>query len=248
MRIILFLFFSCISFFCYCQRNQPVIYNNRYQFGLSESRIDVLENKDTVFISKSSYKNTNTNNIDEVELIYKGTPIFNNAWFTNSLLYVDGLETKGNIAYNLLNKDIQFSAGDINKAVVVKPDSFVVSHHKFIHLSKVLKNAHSIYYELLYKNEKIGLYRAFTCSYRPRVDGQATSYHVKIDDYEGVFTKSILLFLAHKGELNELKTNSSFYKYFGEQKLVIEKYVKSNNLSLKKESDLIGVLKYYSSL
>lgn len=248
MRIFGLLFFVGICNNLFCQRNQPDIYNNRYQFGLSESRIEVLENKDTVFIVKADYKNTNNQNIEEVEIMYKGTPIFKNAWFTNSIIYVDGLATKGIIAYNLLNHDIQFSPKDISKAVVVKPDSFLLAGSTFIQLGRKSKLTNTIYYEKIFKNQKIGLYKAHNCSFRPKVDGQKTSYHVSTNDFEGTFIKSTDLFLYEKDSLIEIKNNSGFYKQFGERKSELEKYAKNNNLSLKKEKDLVEILKYYASL
>ncbi|MES2794581.1 MAG: hypothetical protein V4683_01380 [Bacteroidota bacterium] len=248
MRILLLVFFTSIFGQSFGQRNQPMIYNNRYQFGLSESRIEVLENKDTVFITKSNYKNANTQNIDEVEIMYKGTPIFKNAWFTNSVIYVDGLATKGIIAYNLLNHDIQFSAKDISHPVVVKPDSFLLAGYHFTQLGKKSKLTNTIYYERIFKNQKIGIYKVHNCNFRPKVDGQKTSYHVSTDDFEGSFIKSTDLFIYENGVLIEVKNNSAFYKYFVGKRTELEKFAKSNNLSAKKENDLIEIVKYYASL
>jgi hypothetical protein len=246
-RISFIVFLMGIVIKPFCQRNQPIIYNNRYQFGQSESRIEVLENKDTVFISKSNYKNANTQNIDEVEIMYKGTPIFKNAWFTNSTIYVDGLATKGIIAYNLLNHDIQFSPKDISSAVVVKPDSFLLAGYTFTQLGKKSKLTNTNYYEKVFNNSKIGIYKIHKCSFRPKVDGQKTSYHVSMDDFEGTFIKSTDLFIYENNELFELKSNSSFYKYFGGKRPAIEKYAKANNLNSKKEIDMVTILKFYAA-
>ena len=248
MKLFLPIFLLINSIQLIGQRNQPVLYNDKYLFGISETRIEVLENKDTVFITKSNYKNTNNSNIEEIEKMYKGTPIFKNAWLTGSTIYVDGLATKGVIAYNLLNQNIQFSPKDIQKAVLVKPDSFLIAGISFVQLGKKLKLSNAAYYETVFKNQKIGIYKEHNCSFRPKVEGQKTPYHISTDDFEGAFVKSSKIFIYENDEIVELKNNSSFYKNFGERKEEIEKYAKTNNLSLKKEKDLVEILKFYASL
>ncbi|MES2794580.1 MAG: hypothetical protein V4683_01375 [Bacteroidota bacterium] len=249
MRKFLIVFLLFNKFNSFSQRDRhPVMDNNRYQFGLSESTIEVLESKDTIFVTKTKVKGNNTNTIEEVEKRYKGTPIYSNAWFPNCSIYLNGHLTKGSIAYNLLNREVQFSAGDINKALAIKPDSFSIASQKFVQLNKTVKNAHNIFYQLIFKNEKLSLYKALNCAYRPKVYGQQTGYEINTDGFEGHFLKWTTLHILENGELNELKANSSIYKNLGEKKSEVEKYAKSNNLSPKKENDLIEIIKYYASL
>lgn len=184
MRILGLIFLIGICGKSFCQRNQPaVLDNNRYQFGMAESRIEIVD-RDTIFVSKSMFKSNSTNMIEEVEKKYRGTPIYNNAWFPNCTIYLGGKATKGTVAYNLLNREVQFSTGDVNKPIAIKPDSFTVNTLKFIHLIKTVKNAHNVFYQQVFKTDRLSLYKAFECAYRPKVYGQNTSYEINSDNFE----------------------------------------------------------------
>lgn len=225
----------------------PMVFRDKYQVGGNESRIEVMPNKDTVFITKFNYRNPNTTSIDEVEMVYLGTPLFQNAWYNNSIIYVDGAATKGNAAFNLTSSEVLFSAKDIANPVKVKPDSFLVAGHLFIHLQKKNILALNTYYEQIFKSPKNVLYKSYKCVYKPNAIHQQTGYDVLKNDYEGSFIKSYEFHYTENEQLIELRRNSSIFKAFGDRKNDVEKYAKKNNLNPKNEKDLVEIFKYYVS-
>lgn len=238
-------------FFCKIAVGQHV--NNyqlkdKFQTGEAMSTIEILSNGDTVLNSKVSYKNNITNNIEINEKIFKGTPLYGNAWFTNGTIFVDGLLTKGTLAYNLVNNEVQFSLADVSKALTVKPDSFIVNNIKFSKLKKKYNGSFMGYYQSVFNKNNLQLYRQYSSNYRPAVTGQKTGYEMAVNEYEGTYAKSTSLYLALADDWMEIKLNKSVFKNFADKKDAVEKYAKENNLNVKKEIDLIQILLHYSTL
>lgn len=231
-----------------CQNATPLLLKDKYQAGSTTSKIEILNNKDTIFISQFHYQSANTNNPETIEKKYKGTPLYRNAWFENSTLYLDGKANKGNIAYNILLSELQFSPANMSPAIIVKPDSFEINNVKFVQFGNKIKLTKSHYYAPIAKIAKAGLYKQYGCTYRPKYSGQRTGYEVSVDDYEGEYIKNIFYFIFVKNKLVELKANNSDYKKFGNKKAQFEAYAKSQNLSPKIEKDLDYIAKYYLSI
>jgi hypothetical protein len=243
--LIIFLFYSKLL---YSQiQNQPFL-KSTFQSGEVESTIEVLSNGDTVLYSKVNMKNTVTNNIEVSEKTYKGTPLYGNAWFSLGLIYLNGKPQKGNIAYNLVNNDVQFSAGELSKAISIKPDSFMINNVKFKKYKSSEAALSNSYFQTVYEKNKSQILREYICNYRSKVMGQKTGYELSSDNYEGSYIKSTAVYLAHNEAIEELKTNKSTFKIFAVQKETIEKYAKEKDLNIKKEADLIEITKHYLSL
>ena len=244
--LLLFCVVFCKTAICQYVNNYQL--KDKFQTGEAMSTIEILSNGDTVLNSKVSYKNNITNNIEINEKIFKGTPLYGNAWFTNGTIFVDGMPTKGTLAYNLVNNEVQFSIGDLSKAQIVKPDSFIVNNVKFSKLKKKYDGANTGYYQTVLNKTKLQFYRLYSCNYRPAVTGQKTGYEMSANDYEGTYAKSTTLYLVLANDWMEIKPNKTVFKNFGDKKDVLEKYAKENNLNVKKESDIIQLLLHYSSL
>ncbi len=243
-----FICFCLVGQWTYGQNALPILLKSRYQSGSTSSRIEVLENKDTIFVSNFHFQNMNTNTPDIVEKKYKGTPIFKNAWFANSTIFLDGKANVGNLAFNLLNSEVQFSPTEISDAVIVKPDSFLVNNTKFIQIGKKYKLSNNRYFIPIVSTDKGEIYQHYDCSYRPKYQSQRTGYEVSADDFEGEYIKNTSIYLYQNNHIIEMKGNSLVFKQFAERKSEMEAYAKSQNLNPKKQKDLIEITKYYLTI
>lgn len=241
--LLLFLLFYSKVMFSQIQ-NQPFL-KSTFQSGEVESTIEVLSNGDTVLYTKVNMKNTITNNIEVAEKTYKGTPLYGNAWFSLGIIYLNGKPQKGNIAYNLVNNDVQFSTGELSKAITMKPDSFVINNVKFKKNKSNEAALSNSYFQTIYIKNKSQIVRQYNCNYRPKNMNQKTGYELSSDNYEGTYVKSTILYLTNNESITEMKPNKTAFKIFGEQKETMEKYAKEKDLNIKKEADLIEITKYY---
>jgi methionine-rich copper-binding protein CopC len=246
IKILLFLFLSPLITFG--QGPNQYQLKSTFQVGDALSTIEVMANGDTVLNTKVSTKNTITNNIEITEKIYKGTPLYGNAWFSLSSIFLDGHQTKGNLAFDLVKNEVQFSPGDISKAIVIKPDSFIVNNVKFVKLKKKYAGAFNGFYQKIVDVNNLQIFKQYNANYRPAVMGQKTGYEMATNEYEGNFIKTTALFMALNENWTEVKPNKATFKNFGDQKEIVEKYAKEKDLNVKKESDLIEIVKYYSTL
>lgn len=233
-----------ISSTIFAQQNNRYQLKSTFQTGDVVSNIEIANNGDTIMVSKIALKNTITSNIEIDEKTYKGTPLLFNSWFSAGSTFLGKTLTKGNIAYNLVNKDVQISTDGLNLANSLKPDSFIVNNIKFVKV----KVGNLGYCVLINSNINGSLYRQFSCRYLPKVQGQKTGYELSNDIYEGTYQKFNTLFLVKNNEALELKLSKSVFKVFDDKKDILEKYAKDNDLNPKKEVDLIKIISHYLNL
>ncbi|MES2794582.1 MAG: hypothetical protein V4683_01385 [Bacteroidota bacterium] len=213
-----------------------------------DSRIEVASNGDTVLISKYSIQDVNTYSRQFVEKVYKGTPFFKNGWYPGLLYFEDNSDGNGTLAYNLINNIVYFSLGDKSEAVEAKPIGFTISGQTFQKLDKKYQNVNTGYFELIFGDKKVDLFRQYSCVYSAKITGERTGYEQEGGNYEGEYIKMHKLFLGYNENVVELKSNSGIYKQFGDYRNAMEKFGKENKVNPKNEEGKIKLVVYFSYL
>ena len=246
--LVLIWLFTCSVFLGVSQTPQRVFVVDKLTSASTDSRIEVLPNKDTVLISKFVYQDPKTFSRQYIEKTYLGTPFLKNKWDRGILYFKDGSTVNGLLAYNLVNNLVYYSIGEVKDAIEAKPSGFTIGGVTFMKLDKGFENAFSGYFETIFVDTRLSLYKQYSCIYRPKITGDRLGYEPEGGVYEGAFDKSFSFFLGQNNNLAELKSNANIYRQFGEYRKAAEFYVKQNNLNLKKEQDLIQLIVYYASL
>lgn len=236
--ILLFLFFEQIF---------GQITNNKYDYflrkmqiaGSSDSKIVVNKNNgDTTFQAYYNSRDVVNNTQQEFTKTYKGTPFFKNGWYKGKMSTESGKDMEFLMAFNLQKNEL-YIVEDINKdAIAIKPEAFTIMGH---HFSK-FENA---YYEVIYISKKT-LLKEYSCVLHSS-NTEKTGYEAS-GDYEGEFVKSSKFFILKDESVIQLPRGKNILNLFGDQKPLVEQYVKANNINLKTENGLVSTFKYYDSL
>lgn len=206
----------------------------------SDSKISINKRGDTVMTSNYNSANVRQNSRNDFEKEYKGTPFFENGWYKADIQLTTNDNTKGVIAFNLLTNTVMFSQGPNYEAIEIKPMQFTINGHTFKKYTKEYTAAGQIYYERLI-NGQVELFKQFLCNYKPAVSGDKNGYEQTGDGYEGHFVKQNLYFTIYHNKMTEINKK---FKVFDKHAKQAETFAKENNLSLKKEADLIKIVKY----
>ena len=213
-----------------------------------DSKIEVAKNGDTVFVSNYVQQNVNNYSRQYFEKTYKGTPFYKNAWQSGTLYFPDGSTINGTIAYNLVNEMVYYSLGNLANASEAKPIGFTIGNTTFKKPDKNYENQISSYFETIFMDTKVALFRQYKCIYKPKITGDRLGYEASGGDYEGVYVKSSLLYMGYQNQLIELKTNKGVFKQFGEYKTALEQFAKTNNLNPKLQTDTEKMVVHFANI
>jgi tetratricopeptide (TPR) repeat protein len=232
----------------YSQTPQRVFVVDKLTSASTDSKIEVAPNGDTVLVSKFVYQDPKTYARQYTEKTYKGTPFFKNKWDKGVIYFKDGSTVEGMLAFNLVNNLVYYSVGDIKNAIEAKPEAFTACGITFMKLNKKYENQNSGYFETIFANTKVDLFKQYACIYRPKITGDRLGYEPEGGDYEGNFDKLSKFVMGYQNNLVELKTNNNIYKQFGDYRKAIELFAKEKKLNPRKESDVLKMVMEYSNL
>jgi hypothetical protein len=213
----------------------PILSNN--------SEIIVNSRGDTVMVS--NFKNSNVEQISssEFEKEYKGTPFFKNGWYKGVVKLDANYKSEGTFAYNLIDNTVLYARGPNKESIVLTPVEFTLEGHTFRKLNKEYNAAGQSYYERL-SNGKVELFKRYICKYHPAVTAEKTGYEQTGDGYEGYFEKEVIYYTIYKDKITVIGNK---FKVFEANANKAEAFAKENNLSLKKEADIIKIVSYLNS-
>jgi hypothetical protein len=233
--------FLMYSFTTIAQSTETVF--NKIPLLASNSVISVNSKGDTVMIS--SFKNSNVRQISiaEFEKEFKGTPFFKNGWFKGEIKLNSNDKSTGTFAYNLVDNTVLYARGPNIDAVALTPLEFTIEGHTFRKLNKEYKAAGQVYYERISKGE-VELFRRFSCRLQPASSGDKNGYEQTGDGYEGYFEKEVIYYTIYKDKITVIGNK---FKVFEANANKAKAFVKENNLSLKKEADIIKIVNYLNS-
>ncbi len=213
-----------------------------------DSKIEVAKNGDTVFVSNYVLQNVNNYSRQYFEKTYKGTPFFRNAWQSGTLYFPDGSTINGTIAYNLVNEIVYYSLGNLANASEAKPIAFTIGNSTLKKLDSNYENRISSYFETIFMDTKVALFRQYKCIYKPKITGDRLGYEASGGDYEGVYEKSNVLYMGFQNQIIELKNNKGIFRQFGEYKMALEQFAKTNKLNPKLQSDTEKMVVHFANL
>jgi len=169
-----------------------------------------------------------------------GSPFLFSSWNNSGVLYYEGNSyALKKLNYNILSDDIGTLKGvdSVLTYEKVKIDSFSVS-------KKMFKKYLDSFYEVLSDGSKTSLLKKYEVSiidgmFNP-IDGTKEKSRFKItDDYYKIINNDIVKFYPSK---------KSVLNSFKEYDIEMNKYIKQNKLSFKKEKDLIQIFDFYNQL
>lgn len=208
----------------------------------STSKIDIYNNTDTVFVI-----NIGSNKRD---IVYKGTPYFKNDYFFNENLFIDGMALKGVLLYDIAKNDIIFSADSLRTQLIMKPDSFTISGHFFINMAKKSSISLYNYYEKIFSSKQNQVFKKYYITLKPyqNTDKLPFSNQANSNQYDGVFETTSEFYFLQNNKLKRWKQHENFFDYFGKHKAEIEWFISAKQLDVKKQQDILDIMKYYSFL
>ena len=234
----IFLLFAFIQ--THGQNKTTAMFIDKLSLVSSDSRIEVNEKGDTVLISEFANPNIKLQTNSGLTKTYKGTPFFNNGWFSGSMILDGSVANKGLMAFNLITNTLYFSVGEKQNAIEIKPDEFTIKGIVFRKYTKQYVAAGEIYYQKLVEGE-FELFKQFYCKYNPRNVGDTNGYEMSGDGFEGYFEKELIYYTIYN---NKMERVGKKFSVFGENEEKAKNFAKNNNLSLKKENDLIKIVKF----
>lgn len=156
------------------------------------------------------------------------------------------------IKYDALNKEV-IQRNSEKDTIAVYPSAFTlydqIKSYNFVHRPTFTttsgKKIPNTYLQVLFLN-RIGFYKNFTKSLLPADYKQPYSDNRPYDSFE---EKTEYFLAKENGEMELIKLNQkSILQTLQDQKKALEIYIKTNQLDLKKEVDVVSLLAYYESL
>jgi hypothetical protein len=184
----------------------------------------------------------------------KGTYYLIPIWLEGDLYGNAGklVASRVSIKYDALNKEV-IQRNTEKDTIAVYPSAFTlydqINSYQFVHRSGFTttsgKKIPNTYLQVLFLN-RIGFYKNFTKSLLPADYKQPYSDNRPYDSFE----EKTEYFLANeKGEIEQIKLNQkSLLQTLQDQKKALEIYIKTNQLDLRREEDVVSLLAYYESL
>lgn len=207
-----------------------VLYLNAQVFE-SQSIVGTVVSMDDIFT-----KHLNKSANEEI----LGSPFLFPSWENAGNIYAEGnLHTLNNLNYNILADEIGTLVGKdsvlvFNRTII---DSFSVNKGMF-------KKYNDLFYQVMYDGSKITLLKKYEVNivegmFNP-IDGTKKKSRFKtIDDYYIKKSNNIVKLIPSK---------RSILNIFKEDEIRVKKFIKQNELSFKKEKDLIKIFEYYNQL
>ncbi len=211
--------------------------NAIYQIGVRQ--IDLERNNEFLNLTDAEYKQVIGSPYAIKEFmqgnIYQGDKLVQSGIFLRYNMYADEIEIKNSIddtEYNALVKDSNVFVKIFNDVYVLIP--FEGSDEK------------GSYFKIITPGKHLDLYKKSSVVYTPRTFPK-TSYD---REKPAKFTQTDTYFLVEKtGKFVELpNSKSKLLKVMKNKGKEVKSFLKKNNINLKKEKDLIKLVKYYNTL
>lgn len=184
----------------------------------------------------------------------KGTYYLNPMWLEGDLYGNAGklVASRVSIKYDALNKEV-IQRNTEKDTIAVYPSAFTLydqlgSYH-FVHREGFTttsgKTIPNTYLQVLFLN-KIGFYKNFTKSLLAADYKRPYSDNRPYDSFE---EKTEYFLARENGQMEQIKLNQrSLLQSLQDQKKALEIYIKTYQLDLKREADVVSLLTYYESL
>jgi hypothetical protein len=156
------------------------------------------------------------------------------------------------IKYDALNKEV-IQRNTEKDTIAVYPSAFTLydqtQAYQFVHrlgfTTTSGKKIPNTYLQVLFA-KRIGFYKNFTKSVLSADYKQPYSNNRPYDSFE---EKTEYFLAKENGDIEQVKLNQkSILQNFQDQKKALEIYIKTNQLDMKKEADVVNLLGYYESL
>ena len=85
------------------------------------------------------------------------------------------------------------------------------------------------------------LFKQYYCKYSPRNVGETNGYEMSGDGFEGYFEKELIYYTINNNKMEKIGKK---FSVFGQDEEKAKIFAKNNNLGLKKENDLIKIIKF----
>jgi hypothetical protein len=184
----------------------------------------------------------------------KGTYYLMPLWLEGDLYGNAGklVASRVSIKYDALNKEV-IQRNTEKDTIAVFPSAFTLydntKSYQFVHRQGFTttsgKKISNTYLQVLFLN-RMGFYKNFTKSLLPADYKQPYSDNRPYDSFE---EKTEYFLAKENGEMEQIKLNQrSVLQNLQDHKKVLEIYIKTNQLDLKREADVVSLLTYYESL
>ncbi|MEZ4902697.1 MAG: hypothetical protein R2822_13575 [Spirosomataceae bacterium] len=212
-----------------------------YKISDTDSRIEINKNGDTVLVSSFQIQNGTTNTHQIATKVYKNTPFFGNRWYRGQIVTDHDNALNFVMAYNIQKGVVYLVHHESEPAAIMQPIQFTIGDHTF-------KQFRRQYYETVYAG-KSEILKEYQCVLQLAKSAQKTGYGAeeKETEFEGEFIKSVKYYLKKEKSLKNIPPGRRLFRLFGNQRKIIEAYVKEKNLKFTKEADLVAIFKYFDS-
>ncbi len=183
---------------------------------------------------------------------YVGTP-YNNPSYLNGSVYKDGQLLATNVAlrYNCIADEMEIkesltSDDESAKVLTKSPDIYVkILNDIFVFVPYQGGIENGGYFKVINEGQQMDLYLKMEKKFTPKkksANSLVRSVPAKFKD------ESTYYIVTKTGKFYQMpKSKSKKFNVFGENKDLVKKYVKDNDLDMDNEKDLISVLKYYEN-
>ncbi|NCT18651.1 MAG: hypothetical protein COZ75_03710 [Flavobacteriaceae bacterium CG_4_8_14_3_um_filter_34_10] len=198
-------------------------------------------------------KTTKFEDVDLESLVYVGSPYADKNFIAGEIYHNNKLIAENvPLRYNALMDEMEFKTSfdeeDKNSSALVKSPEIDIKIGNKIYLfvpyhGGVEKGG---YFEVLVKDSKYDLFKKYNKKYFAEQKAQTSM----TKDNPARFTDNNVYYLvSDSGTFYELPSKSkAFSKIFLNKEKEIESYIKSRNLDLKNEKDVIAIVRYFNSL
>ncbi len=185
----------------------------------------------------------------------KGNTYLYEQWFSGTLNFINGSKLADkSIRYNLQSNIFEILIDGVRKVAEHKfVQSFTIFNQltlqteKYVNAS-TLNNTSGPKFLGFLRELHTGSYTLYSRTEVKLVQGKYVSA-LDMGDQDDYYTRKVVYFVMKDMNLVEISLNKKqFADSFSEYEQKILDYVKENNLSLKKENDLVAVISYLNSL
>lgn len=244
MRNLALLFFLLSTRLVFGQNKTTNYIVEKYKTAATDSRIEVRPNKDTVLISSYTTQNSKNSTRNEFDIVYKGTPYFQNGWYKSDIYFTEGSKPiRGTIAYNLINQKVMYALSGTSEAKESNPNSFIINGNHFLKLNDYFSNAGTYYYQKIHIG-KYQLFKAHLGIYTQLKSLDKSGYEPEPNEFEGEFTKFFKYYVAEGNQLVYLKNIKKYFKSKGLSSEKIEALLGNKKSDINNDTALIALFKY----
>lgn len=241
------LIFFSVLFEAVAQSQSDSFFVNDINLKSSSSQIEVTPKGDTIMVAYFDGNDIVNQSTRSGNKKYIGTPFYGNRWFPGTVSSRPGDESKGMIAFNVVDNKISYSPDNNTTPIDLEPSKFVLNGVVFEKLNIAVPKAGNFYYSIL-EDGNVRLVKQYGGRYVPIVEKEEKAYtNTKEKEYEGKFVKQYEYYLLVGSEMILVNKKSKLIKDLGSLGSKAEQYIKSEKLDIKSTSDLIKLTQHLNS-